>query len=447
MRQLWQKEHLKVRVNCPATSAMIKFGNLWIFGGKLGVLDKAADATYNWGRATKQVAEGTKQIGIEQLKAAAAVDRDAFLAGQKKSQLGAGTGDGGGVKKTAIEAKAAEGSLKALRNAAAELEKTIEETPSLPKRIAKAQELEAVEKKIKDIETAIQNALHPKVQVSGALSLGNELETATMDVPEVIAEDAHKKEKERVDKSIIRANDTANAKTEAARREKDALIAFLNEINDKAQAVGGALNNIAGGLSAYFSAQQDAELASFDKAQDEKLKAAANSEALQTKIKEDGDAQRSKMERDYYIKNARMQQIQAGINGAMAITSILASPANKIDPTGALMAFQIAAATAATALQIAAIEKSIGKFEYGGMIKRQYGRGGALHGKRHSQGGIHIEAEDGEVVINRNSARMFLPELSAINQAGGGVPLFANGGVVGSTVPINGAGALNVRAD
>ncbi|AGO47832.1 phage tail tape measure protein [Cellulophaga phage phi46:1] len=59
-------------------------------------------------------------------------------------------------------------------------------------------------------------------------------------------------------------------------------------------------------------------------------------------------------------------------------------------------------------------------------------RGALLSGKRHSQGGIHLEAEDGEAVINRNSTAKYLPLLSAINQDGGGVPFMEAGGIAGS---------------
>ncbi|GHT33992.1 hypothetical protein FACS189434_09400 [Bacteroidia bacterium] len=57
-------------------------------------------------------------------------------------------------------------------------------------------------------------------------------------------------------------------------------------------------------------------------------------------------------------------------------------------------------------------------------------KGMLLHGASHAQGGIPIEAEGGEVIINKRSTAMFKPLLSAINEAGGGVK-FAAGGVIG----------------
>ena len=44
-----------------------------------------------------------------------------------------------------------------------------------------------------------------------------------------------------------------------------------------------------------------------------------------------------------------------------------------------------------------------------------------LKGSSHAQGGMVIEAEGGEAIINKRSTKMFAPILSAINEAGGGV--------------------------
>ena len=64
-------------------------------------------------------------------------------------------------------------------------------------------------------------------------------------------------------------------------------------------------------------------------------------------------------------------------------------------------------------------------------------RGGILEGPSHARGGIQMfgrngqyfgEAQGGEAVINDKSTRMFAPLLNEINLAGGGRPLFQNGG-------------------
>lgn len=57
-------------------------------------------------------------------------------------------------------------------------------------------------------------------------------------------------------------------------------------------------------------------------------------------------------------------------------------------------------------------------------------RGMLLQGPSHAAGGIPVEAEGGEAIINKKSTSIFRPLLSMINQAGGGVS-FAAGGTPG----------------
>nr|DAN26488.1 MAG TPA: hypothetical protein [Caudoviricetes sp.] len=54
-------------------------------------------------------------------------------------------------------------------------------------------------------------------------------------------------------------------------------------------------------------------------------------------------------------------------------------------------------------------------------------KGKYIEGPSHAMGGVQIEAEGGEAIINRRSTSAFLPLLSAINQAGGGIPFMKPG--------------------
>ena len=65
-----------------------------------------------------------------------------------------------------------------------------------------------------------------------------------------------------------------------------------------------------------------------------------------------------------------------------------------------------------------------------------------IRGASHEQGGVPIEAEGGEMIINKISAARYAPLLSAINQAGGGVPFVSpasDGGYTARTIA-NGGG-------
>lgn len=66
-------------------------------------------------------------------------------------------------------------------------------------------------------------------------------------------------------------------------------------------------------------------------------------------------------------------------------------------------------------------------------------RGLLLRGPSHAQGGIPIEAEGGEAIINKRSTALFRPILSAINEAGGGVR-FETGGIVSKGFSYNDGG-------
>ena len=102
-------------------------------------------------------------------------------------------------------------------------------------------------------------------------------------------------------------------------------------------------------------------------------------------------------------------------NGALAVVRALA----ELGPIAGPIAAILVGATVAAQLLVANNQRK---------IAQQLEDGGVLSGASHSQGGIPvgntgIEVEGGEAVINKRSTARFLPMLSAINEAGGGVPL------------------------
>ena len=76
----------------------------------------------------------------------------------------------------------------------------------------------------------------------------------------------------------------------------------------------------------------------------------------------------------------------------------------------------------------------------------KFQRGGVIQGKSHAEGGVPVklanggmvEAEGGEVIINKKSSALFSKELSAINSYGGYGDKFERGGLLGapSTSPV-----------
>lgn len=136
--------------------------------------------------------------------------------------------------------------------------------------------------------------------------------------------------------------------------------------------------------------------------------------------------------KEAFEKQKKWNILQALMNAALAITKTFA------EYGGTPMAWIMSAITAATtAAEIAVI------------ASQKYARGGELRGASHAQGGIkgfvgnqHIEAEGGEVIINKRSSAKHRKLLSLINSDNGwgddfahargrSGRFFARGGVIG----------------
>lgn len=124
-------------------------------------------------------------------------------------------------------------------------------------------------------------------------------------------------------------------------------------------------------------------------------------------------------EYEIQLANAKQTAIQTAISGALAIVNALASPF----PLNIALPIIIGAATA---VQIAAAAKRVKTLEAAAPPKAA--EGGLLQGASHAAGGIPIEAEGGEYIINKKSTSAFLPLIEAINNSGR--PKYADGGQV-----------------
>lgn len=206
------------------------------------------------------------------------------------------------------------------------------------------------------------------------------------------SENQLKWEEETAMKSDKVQKDSARKQMLVDKQKRETLIASIN-------AVGQVANETQALISQNYESARLAEVAA----------AEGNNEKI------------AQINKKYAKKQQNLSAIQAAINGALAITSALAT----VQPTVPAGIIAASAAAATSAVQIAAIKSQ--KFQ----------KGGLLQGKSHAEGGIPFsvggkvgfEAEGGEAIINKKSTAMFAPLLSAINQAGGGVA-FANGGRV-----------------
>lgn len=203
----------------------------------------------------------------------------------------------------------------------------------------------------------------------------------------------------------------------------------------------------------------EAQLEALGRQEEDQLALVEGNAIAEQQVREDFAAQREQIEREAFEKGKQRQIAQAVINAALAVTNALATT-QPLVPAGIIAA---AAVAASTAVQIATIAAQ--QFARGGLIEGEMtpkAEHGIFVGPSHAGGGINtrlsgrrVNVEGGEyferlrngstVVINKRSTSRFrdallgqagrdypgkLQTLSGINQYGGGVPLFAMGGLV-----------------
>ena len=128
-------------------------------------------------------------------------------------------------------------------------------------------------------------------------------------------------------------------------------------------------------------------------------------------IEEDAQAERNRAQLEQWEKQKALRMAEVVMNTATAISLVTAQ-------TGVAAPFAIPIIVGINAAQLALIAAEQPPI---------FERGGMIGGERHSNGGTMVEAEEGEVIINRKSAKMFRGLLSQINEMGGGVKFAESG--------------------
>ncbi len=141
--------------------------------------------------------------------------------------------------------------------------------------------------------------------------------------------------------------------------------------------------------------------------------------AKQTLAEKEKEKELAKMERQQAIRDRVSSLFKIAIDTATGIMqSVATSPITGGLPWSAIVAAMGAAQVAAVLAQ----------------PLPQAARGKYVQGPSHANGGVRMEVEGGEAVINKRSTSMFLPLLSALNQMGGGVPFTRPGSDGGYTI-------------
>ena len=189
-------------------------------------------------------------------------------------------------------------------------------------------------------------------------------------------------------------------------------------------------------IGAIFEAQKEHKLHAIQEEEDRQIANVENStlsEAEKAKkidaIKKDAADKAHKTEIEEKKKKQKLDIITGIINTALAVTQALAGT----PPPASYVMAAIAAATGAIQVGIVASQQ----FAKGGIIP--FSEGGMIQGASHAEGGvpftsggISMEAEGGELIVNRGIWQRpdFVRTISEMNAFTGGKRFFAAGGVV-----------------
>lgn len=198
-----------------------------------------------------------------------------------------------------------------------------------------------------------------------------------------------------------------------AELDKNRAMEKINAVSDWAN----QSMEVLGGINDLMKAAEEAKMAEYE--EENESKKAILQERLDAGLisQEEFDAGVAEADEELDKKKAEIAKKQAIRDKAMNIFQATINTATSIMTSAATMGFPlaipfIAIAAAMGALQIATIVAT---------PLPKASRGMLLNGNSHAMGGIPIEAEGGEAIINRRSTSMFGPLLSMINEAGGGV--------------------------
>ena len=203
------------------------------------------------------------------------------------------------------------------------------------------------------------------------------------------------------------------ARLDQKKKEVDAERKAMNDTIALHQGYLSAYNGFVSSLDGLFQSRMENDIASL-KATDSYQRASAEE---RQNMEEDVMRKHSRAQASLFMLNKVAKLAEIAINTATAVTSAMAMPGGL-----ALVPFIKAMGLAQAAIVSATPPPPT--FETGGLVG----------GRRHSQGGTIIEAEQGEFVMSRNAVQAIGVEtLNQMNQGGGsGVTINIQGNMVGN---------------
>lgn len=223
-----------------------------------------------------------------------------------------------------------------------------------------------------------------------------------------------------LDQEIALANKDATLQAQLQKDKLKTEKEYYRERGKLATDYASEVLNVLTAINDFANAQSESELQDYETKNEEK-KASLDNQLQQGLIsQQEYDNQVAAMDKDLDKKKAKIAREQAAREKVLKAFDIIINTAANIVKAGINLPLQILMGITGAAQLAAVMAAPLPKAA----------RGKYIQGNSHAQGGTMIEAEGGEVIINKASTAQYLPLLSAINVAGGGIPFgnFTDGG-------------------
>lgn len=248
------------------------------------------------------------------------------------------------------------------------------------------------------------------------------LEIMTLNQQLFAARDSAKKtfeiKKEYLEKELEAAKGNADAENAITQQLEDNRKQYIQSLVDSVNQWASAVQEIMQNVLQLMQANNEAELQYLESKYDKETQMLEEQHERGLMSDKEYNQKQKELDDNYQKQKEKLQQEQAKKEKAVNMFQIIINTATAIMQSFAQLGPIAGAVAAASMAAIGAVQLAT----VASQPLPKAARGRKITGKRHSQGGEIIEAEDGEVIINRRSAQQFEPLLSAINMAGGGIP-------------------------
>lgn len=248
------------------------------------------------------------------------------------------------------------------------------------------------------------------------------LEIMTLNQQLFAARDSAKKtfeiKKEYLEKELEAAKGNADAENAITQQLEDNRKQYIQSLVDSVNQWASAVQEIMQNVLQLMQANNEAELQDLESKYDKETQMLEEQHERGLMSDKEYNQKQKELDDNYQKQKEKLQQEQAKKEKAVNMFQIIINTATAIMQSFAQLGPIAGAVAAASMAAIGAVQLAT----VASQPLPKAARGRKITGKRHSQGGEIIEAEDGEVIINRRSAQQFEPLLSAINMAGGGIP-------------------------